>query len=578
MPWKEAHAIRSMGGGDLMTEWYRTFLVCMLLALLTTAARADCASRHLGDVRVKVAMREGAVQLAFELPQASSCLRFKSGGRLRLLNWHIHGAGRLSSAGDILQWEQPVRSFEVRVSPSALKDGQLDRTYTPVMPLGDGRALAVYSDYLLLDPAFGRTTIEFEGLPARQGLMQVGHQRLTSEDPPGFFLLGSPSVERFGDDALIVDQSLPAPLMKQIRALMDQGSRQLASLPRPGGPISILAMGGGGQGKPSWRGDVSPGLIRLGFYGQGWGSADPALARVVAKFVLHERFHLHNMRLRSGAPAGVFLLEGGADAVALGLQHQQGQLDDAAYLGQLNLSLQQCQLSTGSTLRDKEFLGGDLPYHCGLVLVSLASWAASGSVLDSRQPARLWQATLKAVGDGPYDWHDFLAAARQTAVPGRQGVIELLEQLVHDRLTLQDALAAPAWRGLLQPASQGEHEVPALSSEFASRTLMSLLERQCTGPYGFHLEDGIFTLDTAQARCKAAWPDRFPVARLNGLDFVRQGWQAAQSVWQSCKEKGEVQIADAQQARTLTLPCPDIGAVPRLYRLVPPEAPASGPT
>lgn len=549
-----------------MSKLYRGFLAGVLLCAGAAAAMADCTARPVGDADVRVSLREGQLQLVYALPEAVSCLRFKAGGVLRRASWKIQGSGRLSDAGDVLQWEQPQRSFEVRISPTAVRDGQFDRAYTPVMPLGDGRALAVYTDYLLLDPALGRTTIEFEGLPARGGLMQVGLHQLRSEDPPGYFLLGHPVVERYGDDALIVDQSLPEPLIRRVRSLLDQARRHLASVPRPGGPISILAMGGGRLGKPSWRGDVSPGLIRLGFYGQGWDDVQPDLARRLSAYVLHETFHLHNLRLRPGSQGGVFLLEGGADAVAIGLQHRLGQLDDTAYLARQNLALRQCLLSSGATLREKEALGGDVPYDCGFVLLSLASWAVSGTMQDDRQPIELWRAALTQAGDGPYDWREFLAATRGRTPAQRQEVVDLLEQLLYSRIDWDTALSSPALQGLLEPAPLQDYETTEVSSQLGSRALMSLLASQCTGPYGFHMNGGIFTLDTAQGQCKAAWPDKFPVARLNGFDFVHQGLQAAQSARRSCTEQGQVLVADESQARPFPMPCSDFGAVPRLYK------------
>lgn len=560
-------------GSSDMSTLYGSLLAGLLLSGGMAAAMADCPAGPVGHASVRVSLREGAVQLAYALPEAVSCLRFKSGGSLRRLNWQIQGPGRLSGTGDTLQWDQPVRSFEVRIEPTALRDGQFDRTYTPVMPLGDGRALAVYTDYLLLDPALGRTTIEFEGLPARGGLMQAGLHQLSSEDPPGYLLLGHPVVERYGDDALIVDQSLPEPLIERVRSLLDQARRHLASVPRPGGPISILAMGGGRLGNPSWRGDVSPGLMRLGFYGQGWDDAQPALARRLSAYVLHETFHLHNLRLRPGSPGGVLLLEGGADAVAVGLQHRLGQLDDTAYLARQNLALRQCLLSSGTTVREKEALGGDVPYDCGFVLLSLASWAVSGTMLDDGQPIELWRAALTQAGDGPYDWREFLAVTRGRTPAQRQEVVDLLEQLVHSRIDWDTALSSPALQELLEPAPLQDYEMTEVSSQLGSRALMSLLASQCTGPYGFHMNDGIFTLDTAQGHCKPAWPDKFPVARLNGFDFVHQGWQAAQSARRSCTEQGQVLVADEPQARPFTMPCRDFGAVPRLYRFRAPALP-----
>ncbi len=554
----------------------RNFLLPAILILLSLPARAQCPDHDLGGAQVMVQAKHAGLELAFVLPVEVSCVRFKTGAEIRRLSWQVQGGGRLSAAGDAIHWDQPVRSFEVRISPTALKDGQFDRTYTPVMPLGDGRSLAVYTDYLLLDPTLGRTTLQFEGLPARGGLMQLGRHQWSSENPPGYLLLGTPVVERYGDDALIVDQSLPGPLIQRVRNLLDEAHRQLASVPRPGGPISILAMGGGRQGNPSWRGDVSPGLMRLGFYGRSWDDVQPDLARKLSAYVLHETFHLHNLRLRLGSQGGVSLLEGGADAVAISLQRRLGQLNDAAYLARQNLALRQCLLSSGATLREKEALGGDVPYDCGFALLSLASWAASGTLLDGRQPVELWRDVLTQAGDGPYDWREFLAATRSKTPALRQGVVDLLEQLVYSRIDWDTALSSPALHGLLEPAPPQDYEMTPVSSQLASRALMSLLASQCTGPYGFHMDSGVFTLDTAQGQCQAAWPDKFPVARLNGFDFVHQGLQAAQSARRSCTEQGQVLVADEPQARPFVVPCSDFGAVPRLYRFREPPAMRAG--
>lgn len=546
----------------------RTLLWGLLLSGAGAWAQDDCARSLGGASRVQLAWQGPELALRYELPEPVTCLRFKAGGALRRATWQLQGPGQLAESGDFIRWEQPVRSFDVRVAVSRLKDGQFDRVYTPVMPLADGRSVAVYTDYLLLAPATGPTRIEFEGLPARAGLKTVGPQVLNSDEPPGYVLLGSPVVERFGDDALIIDQSLPAPLLRQVRQLMDEARQRLAPVPRPGGPVTILAMGGRREGDPSWRGDVSAGLIRLGFYGAGWGDDNPALARLLSAYVLHERFHLHNMGLRPQEPAGVFLLEGGADAVAFGLQHESALLDDAAYLARQNEALRQCLLSEGGTLAEKAAQGGRVPYDCGLVLVAMASWAVAGTVLDGHIPLALWQDTLTQVGAAPYGWRDFLAAARRRAPAGRQAALDLLEQLTQSRITLSAALASPVLQGFASIRSPADATDAAVSAGYAGWAMMKLLQSNCTGQFGFFENPGSLTLDTANASCRDRWPHQRRVTHLNGHDIGRDGYQAARSVAASCAADGTVRLAASGHDGALVLPCRALGDVPAPYALL----------
>lgn len=551
----------------------RTLLWSLLLSGAGAWAQDDCARSLGAPARVQLAWQGPELALHYELPEPVSCLRFKSGGALRRATWQIQGPGQLAESGDVIRWERPVRSLDVRVAVSRLKDGQFDRVYTPVMPLADGRSVAVYTDYLLLAPAIGPTRIEFEGLPARGGLTRIGPQVLGSDDPPGYVLLGAPVVERFGEDALIIDQALPAPLLRQVRQLMDEARQHLAPVPRPGGPVSILTMGGRSEGDPSWRGDVSTGLIRLGFYGAGWGDDNPALARLLSAYVLHERFHLHNMGLRPQEPAGVFLLEGGADAVAFGLQHQSALLDDAAYLDRQNEALRQCLLSEGGTLREKEAQGGRVPYDCGLVLVTMASWAVAGTVLEGREPLALWQDTLTQVGAAPYGWQDFLAAARRKAPAGRQAALDLLEQLTQSRITLSAALASPVLRDFAAIRPPTADTEAAVSAGYAGWAMMKLLQSNCSGQFGFFENPGSLTLDTANASCRDRWPHQLRVTHLNGHDVGRDGYQAARSVAASCAADGTVRLAESGQDRALVLPCRALGDVPAPYVLLASPAP-----
>ena len=136
-----------------------------------------CESRPVSrDIQIAITRSaEGAVA-SYRFSEPVNCFRLTDAGPVRKLTWKILTAGtRLGEDGDVVFMEKPQTGFEVQLRPFQY-DGQIDRTYSPVIVFGDGSSAAVYTAYLLGGDQSGKTTFTYRGFSPFAPASRIGRK------------------------------------------------------------------------------------------------------------------------------------------------------------------------------------------------------------------------------------------------------------------------------------------------------------------------------------------------------------------------------------------------------------------
>lgn len=507
------------------------------------------------DMRIEITRNpEGAVA-SYRLSKPVSCLRLADAGPVRKLTWKILTAGaRLSENGDAVLMQKPQTGFQVQLRPFQY-DGQIDRTYSPVINFGDGSSTAVYTAYLLGADRSRKTTFEFHGFSPFAQVGKIGRQSEVAGEYPGYLVVGDPLLVQEGKAPLILDRSMPDWLKAAVTKDLRQGVAALSSIATLPGKTSYLLTYTDPQSRGAfWRGDRLHQSVRLNFFGEQWQREDPELGAVISRFALHELFHLANHRIRPAQPGDglLSLLEGGAEAAAVTLMHRSGELDDARFIAEKDAAMLRCLRIPGDTLAEKERNNTRMaPYACGEVLQFLAmailnKKASQADVLD------IWKALLSRQNGEAYGWNEFFIALRQQADPASLEHIAMLEKLAGSTASWRDTLEAFAAQSLVRKPADAEMRTPQLSEFYAHLIISELLAEHCNGRYGAnHLNDE-FILDAAPESC-SGMPDKFRAVTMNGHRLANAGLDAYRDQIRRCAAGEPAELRDEHgEVRTVT--------------------------
>jgi hypothetical protein len=492
------------------------------------AATGDHCSPTAGgaDLRIEIGKNALGAVATYRFDQAISCLRLIDAGPVRKLTWTLLTPGaQLVDNGDTVLLDSPRRSFKVQLRAFE-RDGQIDRTYSPLIRFGDGRAAAVYSKYLQGADLARKTTFRFSGFSPLAGAARVGpHSELAGEDAT-YLIVGRPHLEQLGKASLIVDQAMPQWLKSKLSTQLRDGAAALSNIaPLPGKVTYLLTYTEPQQAGAAWRGDRLPQLVRLAFSGAKWQVEDPASAATINRFVLHELFHTVNHRVRPGqaGDGSLSLLEGSAEAAAATLAHRSGALDDAGFTAAKDDALMRCLAVSGDTLSAKERSNSRIaPYACGEVLQYLAAAILKN---DGRDMLSIWQALLRRQDGLSYGWSEYFAELNVLAGAAGQARIAMLQELVTGDLAWRDMLASLEREGILRKLDSVEQNRPAQSHFYAHLTLSHMLDSHCRGRRGYLQDGAVYAFDAPLDSCTGL-PDKFRLVAVNGHRLASAGYDA----------------------------------------------------
>lgn len=554
----------------LMTTYRITFIQSVLhifLRIAVAAAALDVGNAYAAvsdvcnpspvatDLKIVITKNADGAVASYRFSEPVNCFRLADAGSVRKLTWKMLTAGaRLSESGDVVFMEKPQTGFQVQLLPFQY-DGQIDRTYSPVIVFGDGSSVAVYTAYLLGENQSRKTTFNYRGFSPFAPVGKIGRQTDVADEHPGYLIVGTPVLVQQGKTSMILDRALPVWLRAEVTKRIRRGVVTLSSVAALPGKMSYLLTYTDPRSPGAyWRGDTRHQFVRLNFIGEKWQHEDPALAAVTSRFGLHELFHLANHRVRSGQPGdgSLSLLEGSAEAAAVTLMHRSGEFDDTGYVAEMDAAMTRCLAVNGDTLAAKERNNTrTAPYACGEVLQFLAASTLKGKVGRPDMLA-IWKILLSREKGKAYGWDEFFAALRQEADPAALEQISMLEKLVGGTASWQETLGVFEARSVVRKLDDAELHRPERSAFYANFALWQMLEGHCTGRFGINSINADYILDAPPESCSGL-PDKFRVVAMNGHRLATEGYEAYREQIRRCAARELTELKDDQgETRTAT--------------------------
>lgn len=511
------------------------------------AASDECApGTVVPDIRIEITRNaEGAVA-DYRLSEPVSCLRLADAGPVRKLTWKMLTAGaRLNENGNAIVLEKPQSGFQVLLRPFQY-DGQIDRTYSPVINFGDGSAAAVYSVYLQGADRSGKTTFEFSGFSPFAQVGKVGRQSEVAGEHPGYLIIGDPLLVQDGKASFILDRALPVWLKTKVTQQLHQGVAAVSAVAAlPLKTSYLLTYTDPRSPGAGWRGDALHHSVRLNFFGEKWQREDPEIAATISRFALHELFHLANHQIRPAQPGNglLSLLEGGAEAAAVTLLHRSGELNDTAFAAEKDAAMLRCLKVPGDTLATKERINTrTAPYACGEVLQYLAA-AIVNKKSGQADVLTIWKAFLSRQNGEAYGWDEFFAALRQQAAPDSLKQISMLEKLATGTASWHETLEAFEAGSFVRKPDDAEMHTPQRSAFYAESFLQQMLVEHCNGRSGTIPANDGFVLDAPPDACSGV-PDKFRVVAINGHRLANEGHDAYREQIRRCAAGESTELKD----------------------------------
>jgi hypothetical protein len=521
------------------------------LSLLALCACVPAFSQS-ADVTLAYVSGQMDLQARFTLSQPTDVLRFAGNGELRKRTWRPEDGATLSEDGNELHLARAARWVSVRMLPR-VRDGDIDRTYTPLLAFGDGRAVAVYSEYLL--PKGGGVIRLANGGVVLGRAVARGEVAWRANDVATYLVVGDAKTIRGSDSAMTIDGAVPRwvadALARDVPALMQLYRGMFSDAPRMA-PWLVVTFDPTTEGS-SFRGDTNPGMVRLNLMGAGWSSEGSRGSRDLVAFVAHELMHLWNNGLwKEAQSAPIWLHEGGADAAAQDALHTLRRVTDAEYRDEQVASIMRCAQARGDTIADKVKTGGRVDYACGASLFYL-----SASVLSQR-PDRL----------GPLGiWKAMFEATRSSRV---YGVADLKRAVSRDGGSPIDDLidSKSAWNEVLRDRAKGLHvHVPgndeqppsALAAVLIDSLVIDLVRRDCKGGISVYSDQQVYGIEALPA-C-ATIKSNLSARSLGGYSMRDEPGRALAYASERCSQGLALHLA-GDDGRTLDLPCAQPIVVP----------------
>lgn len=512
-----------------------------------------------GRATVEVSMAPDGLRAVVALDRPTTRFAFSPADVVRAGDFELLTPG-LKLSDDRVTAAAPFRRFELLIRPIGQ---ERDAKYPAHFRIGLGGVL--YAPALAGDPAAWRTRFEFRTAPGETRLPATG------DVDGGFVFLGPAAlVTETSDLIAVTDPATPSWLVERTRTDLAAAVRFYAGeigLKLPRKPLLILKHDDQARG-PMIVGDVSAGAVTaLRFHGPAWTRPDPAVAKSVQSFVLHEAFHFWNGGLTvSALGTPTWLHEGGAEYAALMGGLSSGVLDEADVRGRLADALGRCRSGLehqgDKALADLPFLSNQVRYPCGLLLqwsfdLQLRRASAGGrGVLDA------WGYTIRTAfrrSGRQYGLSDFRRAA---GLPGA-GAVGPAALLIER--------SGPArWNELAPALNELGAEVEQVATPETRRQALvfHLLGQNCRAlpkgvEFGFYADNGRVKLDSP-AGCGVLAGD--PSLRsVEGGDPFAMTEATYETVRRRCAA-GESVALTAADGRTLPARCAEpLGPAPPGY-------------
>lgn len=525
-----------------------TLGVAIMLAATSCRAETGTCGDDPGKVQIRLTKLADVVQARFHFAKAVQCIEIGQGTR-GAAEWKLQADAAVVARDDrIVRLDKPTTDFVLNLTP-VLQDGQLDRTYTPLIPFGDGSASAVYADAIMPPYWKAKTEVRYAGyLPTAAGGV-IGEQVYSGTSEPTYLVVGGPELSTSSQVHVITDRALPPKLRARVLRELGNASRNVAGVyPAPMNLTYLITYSAPAADGAAWRGDTLPGLVRLNFMGKLWGSGDIDM-NDVAHFVHHETFHTVNWKADTTQPATLptLLLEGGADAAAAYMT--LGPSGDILRK-RADSALRDCANIPGKRLADKAATNPRwTPYRCGEAVQYMAS-VASGSRFNVLP---IWSRLLRKAAGRPYGWSDFVDAMHVDHAAHDERADDLIKQLVAGTLEWNDALPRFEKIGVLAQLDNDALHSQQISQTYAQKSLSTLLDTHCVGRRGTLYLNQKYILDAPSDSCKEV-PDKFPVTKIENFDLEVRGYEAYQLVSERCRSGGRVTLG-ADDGKTFSLSC-----------------------
>ena len=520
----------------------RVLFACLLAFVLISAAPP----KRPGDALVTVHLAADGIDAEVQLDHQVTRFAFGDTSVVRDGDFELRTPG-LTLKDDAVTAAAPFRAFRLHIRPAP---EERDAKYPAHFRVGAGGVL--YAPALKGDASAWRTRFVFATRPGEIRTPAAG----AAED--GFVFIGPAALRRRTRGIeLIADPAAPAWLAESSAQALAAATATYAGAlgtKLPHAPVLIVVH------RPSPRsfnvGDVTPtGVTSLRFYGESWKRFDPAAARGIQTFVLHEAFHFWNggaVHSADGTPT--WLHEGGAEYAALlgGLNGKVLTEEDVRL--RLGQALDRCrsglQQQGDKPLSQIPFLSMQLRYPCGMVL----QWAADLHLRQASGGRRTlldaWADMLRTARSRPgkdYGLRDFYAAAR-IADPRAFAPVRLLV----------DESGPARWDALPAALNALGAEIGQVPSPDGRRAalLFHLLRQNCRAGkdlhIGFYANPGALKLQSP-AECGPLAGD--PVLKsIEGGNAFDIGTETYAAVQRKCEAKEDVTIVTAD-GRTLAAAC-----------------------
>ena len=297
------------------------------------------------------------------------------------------------------------------VQPRALA---LDRMYEPAQPTSDGAGVLFYTGYYAaaatgatirwhFEPRAGDFGVDdgrrrdapwsiepglvFDG-PSASHDQRDDDGWLERQHARQYVFLGHAPMQQTGGALWLRDPALPAVIAQTVGTAgpLARQAYAEASGVEPTGPAALFMLLAPRTGEFSgYHGDRTAGnMIRMSFV-EGATAPDPVTLEGWSRFVAHETAHLWNSGIWSSDQARPWLHEGDAEWASMNSMHDAHLDSDAAFLGEIDRSVNNCLLLHGEAPEAAFPAGsGEEPYACGVAL-QLLGWAE----LRKRDPAAI---------------------------------------------------------------------------------------------------------------------------------------------------------------------------------------------
>lgn len=381
----------------------------------------------------------GRWRASYALPHPTADLVFsRPAGFFRERVWQVVTPGyRLRRVGtrQVLSVDSGATPQQVIVVEFPEFTDRMPQEYNFFQSFGDG-SIAIYSGHLTASSVGTRgdsTSVRSIRIEPPAGMHVVtGGTRtpggVTHTDRDGestYIYVGAVRPIESNDVIAIVDPRMPAWLV----AFFAENIPRLFAAYRTGfgralttKPTLLYSFDDARSPGLSSGGGTLPSTISMTLTGVDWQRETPEAREQAYYLMAHEVAHLWNGQLarNEDQPAGSWMHEGSADALATTLMVRSGIIDQPTYLGRIERAVNRCAMGSaaGSLVTALRRGAGADAYDCGM-LAAFWSGALVASADSLGGTFTLWREMLRlaASGNGSYDQAAYFDALRGLGAP-----------------------------------------------------------------------------------------------------------------------------------------------------------------